>query len=190
MELDNFRDALAPHGGRPKIGLALSGGGARGFAQIGVLQALEELGVRPDVIAGTSIGGVVGGLYACGYSPQELKQIVMRIDWGELFRDRPRRSTLFSTQKEGNESHFLSIRFEGLKPDIPLAVTTGQKVSNLFTDLTAAANLKAGFNFDRLPVPFRTLSVDLLSGDTVVFSSGDLAEALRATLGAPLAFVP
>ena len=187
---DNFTEALEKSSRRPKIGLALSGGGARGFAQIGVLQALEEMGVNVDALAGTSIGGVMGGLYACGYRPEELKRIVMGIDWGELFRDRPARSTLFSTQKEGNESHFLSIRFQGMKPDIPLAVTTGQKVSNLFTDLTAAANLKAGFDFDRLPVPFRTLSVDLLSGDPVVFSSGDLAEALRATLGAPLAFVP
>ncbi|MCI0330569.1 MAG: patatin-like phospholipase family protein [candidate division Zixibacteria bacterium] len=188
--VDNFREVLDGRSRGPKVGLALSGGGARGFAQIGVLRALEEMGVRVDAVAGTSIGGVIGGLYACGYSPQELERIVMGIDWGELFRDRPRRSTLFSTQKEGNESHFLSIRFEGLKPDIPLAVTSGQKVSNLFTDLTAAVNLKAGFDFDRLPVPFRTLSVDLLSGDTVIFSSGDLAEALRATLGAPLAFVP
>jgi len=190
VSFDNFREILSRPSPQPRIGLALSGGGARGFAQIGVLKALEELGVKVDGLAGTSIGGVVGGLYACGYTPQELERIVMGIDWEELFRDRPRRSTLFSTQKEGNESHFLSIRFKGLKPDIPLAVTTGQKVSNLFTDLTAAANLKAGFDFDRLPVPFRTLSVDLLSGDPVVFSSGDLAEALRATLGAPLAFVP
>ncbi len=187
---ENFHQVLSGSSQQPKIGLALSGGGARGFAQIGVLKTLKELGVKVDAIAGTSIGGVVGGLYACGYSPQELERIVTGIDWGELFRDRPRRSTLFSTQKEGNESHFLSIRFEGLKPDIPLAVTSGQKVSNLFTDLTAAANLKAGFNFDHLPVPFRTLSVDLLSGDSVIFSSGDLAVALRATLGAPLAFVP
>lgn len=187
---ENFHEVLSGSSQRPKIGLALSGGGARGFAQIGVMKALEELGVQVDAVAGTSIGGVVGGLYACGYTPQELERIVMGIDWGELFHDRPRRSTLFSTQKEGNESHFLSIRFKGLKPDIPLAVTSGQKVSNLFTDLTAAANLRTGFDFDRLPVPFRTLSVDLLSGDTVVFSSGDLAEALRATLGAPLAFVP
>ncbi len=190
VDLENFREALAGSSERPRIGLALSGGGARGFAQIGVLKALEELGVTVDALAGRSIGGVVGGLYACGYRTEDLERIVTGIDWGELFRDRPGRSTLFSTQKEGNESHFLSLRFEGLKPDIPLAVTTGQKVSNLFTDLTAAASLRAGFNFDRLPVPFRTLSVDLLSGDTVVFSSGDLAEALRATLGAPLAFVP
>ncbi len=187
---DNFREIIEPSGPRTRIGLALSGGGARGFAQIGVLKALEELGVKVDAIAGTSIGGVVGGLYACGYRPEELKQIVMGIDWGELFRDRPPRSTLFSTQKEGNESHFLSIRFEGLRPNIPLAVTSGQKISNLFTNLTAGANLQADFNFERLPIPFRTVAVDLVSGEPVVFSSGDLAEALRATLGAPLAFSP
>lgn len=170
--------------------LALSGGGARGLAQIGVLKALEDMGVRVDAIAGTSIGGVVGGLYACGYSPVELKGIVSSIDWEELFRDRPRRSSLFSTQKEGNESHLLSIRFEGFKPAIPLAVLSGQKLSNLFSDLTAAANLKAGFDFDRLKIPFRTVAVDLVTGEPVIFSSGDLAEALRATLGAPLAFAP
>ncbi len=187
---DNFREVLENRTKRPKIGLALSGGGARGFAQIGVLQALEELGIQVDAIAGTSIGGVVGGLYACSYSPQELKRIVTGIDWGELFRDRPRRSTLFSTQKEGNESHFLSLRFEGLKPELPLAVTSGQKVSNLFTNLTASANLQAEFNFDRLLVRFRAVAVDLVSGEPVIFSSGDLAEALRATLGAPLAFSP
>lgn len=188
--LDNYREVLNGGSRRPKIGLALSGGGARGFAQIGVLKALDELGVKVDAIAGTSIGGVVGGLYACGYRPQELAQIVGGIDWGELFRDRPRRNTLFSTQKEGNESHFLTIRFEGLRPEIPLAVTSGQKISNLFTNLTAGANLKAGFRFDSLAVPFRTVAVDLVTGQPVIFSSGDLAEALRATLGAPLAFSP
>lgn len=187
---ENFHEVLSGRSQRPKIGLALSGGGARGFAQIGVMRALEELGVQMDAVAGSSIGGVMGGLYACGYSPKQLEEIVTGIDWGDLFRDRPRRSSLFSTQKEGNESHFLSIRFEGLRPDIPLAVISGQKISSLFINLTAAASLKADFNFDRLCVPFRTVAVDLISGEMVVFSSGDLAEALRATLGAPLAFSP
>ncbi len=190
LTLHNFQEALSARPEQPRIALALSGGGARGLAQIGVLKALEDMGVRVDAIAGTSIGGVVGGLYACGYSPEELKGIVSSIDWEELFRDRPRRSSLFSTQKEGNESHLLSIRFEGFKPAIPLAVLSGQKLSNLFSDLTAAANLKAGFDFDRLKIPFRTVAVDLVTGEPVILSSGDLAEALRATLGAPLAFAP
>jgi len=190
ITLDNFKEILAERPGQPKVGLALSGGGARGLAQIGALAALEEIGVKVDAVAGTSIGGVIGGLYACGYRPNELERIITGIDWGEIFRDQPRRSSLFSTQKEGNENYFLSIRFEGLKPAIPLAVTSGQKLSNLFSDLTAAANLKAGFDFSKLPIPFRTLAVDLVSGDTVVFATGDLAEALRATLSAPLVFTP
>jgi len=173
-----------------KVGLALSGGGARGFSQIGILKVLEKENIPIDFIAGTSMGGIVGGLYACGYSAQELEELALRIDWMDLLSDTPPRLSLLLSQREERERSFVKVRFDGLKPYIPQALTSGQKVSNLLTDLTMSANFLARSDFDRLKIPFRSVTTDLVSGKEVVLKSGDLAEALRATMAVPLAFTP
>ncbi|UCE17566.1 MAG: BamA/TamA family outer membrane protein [Gemmatimonadota bacterium] len=175
---------------RPKVGLALSGGGARGLAHIGVLKALEEAGIQVDMIAGTSMGSIVGGLYAAGYSAEELERLALNIDWADLFVDTPARTDLFLGQKQEKAKHFLQIRFAGFQPYIPPAYTAGQKLSNLLTSLTLEANYRSGGDFDRLNIPFRTVTTDLVSGDKVVLSRGDLGEALRASLTVPLLFTP
>lgn len=175
---------------RPKVGLALSGGGARGLAHIGVLKALERAGIPVDMIAGTSMGSIIGGLHAAGYSADELEQLALNTDWIDLFVDTPPRTDLFLGQKQEKAKHFLQIRFSGLQPHIPTAYTAGQKLSNLLTSLTLEANFRSESDFDRLNIPFRTVTTDLVSGDKVVLSKGDLGEALRASLTIPLLFTP
>jgi NTE family protein len=175
---------------KPKIGLALSGGGARGLAHIGVLKALEEAGIQIDMIAGTSMGSIVGGLYAAGYTADELTQLAQSIDWTDLFIDTPPRTDLFIGQKQEKAKHFLQIRFSDWKPYLPPAYTAGQKLSNLLTNLTLEANYRSGGNFDQLNIPFRTVTTDLVSGEKVVLSEGHLGEALRASLTIPLLFTP
>jgi NTE family protein len=181
---------------RPKIGLALSGGGARGLTQIGILKVLEKENIPIDYIAGTSMGGVIGGLYAAGYSAQKLERIVLEIDWNDLFSDTPPRLSLFLSQREEGEGSLFQFRLDGWKPYIPTALTSGQKLSNLFTNLIMQASFSSKWfaepqsNFDDLKIPFRAVTTDLVSGEEVVLDSGDLAQALRATMSVPLAFSP
>ncbi|MCK4224138.1 MAG: patatin-like phospholipase family protein, partial [candidate division Zixibacteria bacterium] len=120
---------------RPKIGLALSGGGARGLSQIGILKVFEKENIPIDYIAGTSMGGIIGGLYAAGYSARELERIVSKIDWIDLLSDTPPRLSLFLSQREESEGSLFQFRLDGWKPYIPTALTSGQKLSNLFTNL-------------------------------------------------------
>ncbi|UCD94905.1 MAG: BamA/TamA family outer membrane protein [Candidatus Zixiibacteriota bacterium] len=171
-----------------KIGLALSGGGARGLAQVGILKAFEESGIKIGAVAGTSIGGIVGGLYAAGYDAEELESIVKSINFGELFRNRPERTSMLPTQRPEKERFLVSIRFDGFKPYIPQALTTGQKLTDLLTRLTLKANYVSGGNFDRLKIPFRAVTTDIVSGGKVVLSKGNLADAMRSTMAFPLAF--
>jgi NTE family protein len=175
---------------RPRVGLALSGGGSRGLFQIGVLLALEEHGVPVDFIAGTSMGSIVGGLYAAGYSAQQLREIVKDIQWEDITVDTPPRTNLFVAQRLERERAFLQVRFRGWKPYIPPAITAGQKMLDLLTDLTMRANYRAGAGFDHLRIPFRALAVDLYAGREVAIADGDLAEALRASTAVPLIFAP
>jgi NTE family protein len=184
---------------RPKVGLALSGGGARGLAQIGILKVLERENIPIDYVAGTSMGGIIGGLYAVGYSASELEGIVQKIDWNDLLSDTPSRLSLFLSQREESEGSLFQFRLDGLKLYTPLALTSGQKLSNLFTNLIPP-RAKASFssewfaqsqsNFYDLKIPFCAVTTDLVTGERVVLDSGDLAQALRATMAVPLAFNP
>ncbi|MDP2960222.1 MAG: patatin-like phospholipase family protein, partial [candidate division Zixibacteria bacterium] len=173
-----------------KIGLALAGGGSKGLAQIGILKVFEKEKIPVDFIAGTSMGGVIGGLYACGYSAEEIKKLVLEINWQDLFSDTPPRLSLLLSQREESEKYLFQVYFEGLKPSIPKALTSGQKLTNLFTQLTMQANFEAGSDFDKLKIPFRAVTTDLVSGQEIVLGKGDLSEALRATLDIPLIFTP
>lgn len=172
------------------VALALSGGGARGFATIGVLQALEEEHLEPDLIVGTSIGAVLGGLYAAGYSSTELRTIALNTEWNKIFLDRPSRRNLFLAQKETNSRHILSLRFRGWSPEVPNALTNGQRLSDLLFDLVHRAPYQPWPSFDDLRIPFRAVATDLITGKPVVFESGDLAEAMRASISLPLVFTP
>jgi NTE family protein len=180
----------ADAGARPRIGLVLSGGGARGLAHVGVLKVLEEHRVPVDAIAGTSMGAVIGGLYASGMTPAEIEALVSTLDWNEAFRDRsPRRDMNFRRKQDDRE--FL-VRFPlGVKSGdfrVPRGLIQGQKLTQVLRRETIRV---AGVtDFDRLPVPFRAIATDLETGERMVLADGDLTEALRASMSAPGVFAP
>jgi NTE family protein len=171
-----------------RLGLALSGGGARGLAQVGVIKALEEAGLQIEAIAGTSIGGIIGGLYASGLSADSLEKIIKSINFPSLFSDRPSRTSLFLTQRPEKERYLLSVRFAGFMPYIPRGLTAGQKLTDLISRLTLKANYTSGGSFMKMSIPFRAVTTDIVSGKEVIIESGNLADAMRSTMAFPLAF--
>ncbi|HZY10694.1 MAG TPA: patatin-like phospholipase family protein [Bacteroidota bacterium] len=177
---------------RPKVGLVLSGGGARGLAQIGVLRVLEKNQIPIDVIVGNSLGSVLGGLYASGYSTTQLESIAVNTDWGELlsFSEETKRQDLFIGQKRTEQEGFLSIRFEGLEPIVPSSISGGQRLSNFFSYLTLQALYHPNPSFDDLKIPFRAVATDLYSGKRVILDRGSLSEAMRASVTVPLLYSP
>jgi NTE family protein len=178
----------APH--RPRIGLVLSGGGARGAAHIGVLEVLDQLHVPIDAIAGTSMGAVVGGLYASGLSANEIATVANSLNWQDAFRDRPPRTELTYRRKEEDESFLVNFPL-GVRDwafQLPKGLIKGQSLEMLLRRLTLPVATIS--SFDDLPTRFRAVATDLASGDSVVMKSGDLASAMRASLSAPGLFVP
>ena len=147
---------------RPKIGLVLSGGGAKGLAHIGTLKLLDELEIPIDCIVGTSIGGILGALYAIGYSGNEIENIVDNLDWDELFTDKPARSLLPYFEKKESGKFQFDLSLKKWTPTAPSGLIHGQKLSLLFANLVSPyAGVK---DFDHLPIPFRCLAVDLVTG--------------------------
>jgi len=181
---------VAAAAARPRIGLVLSGGGARGTAHIGVLKALEELHVPIDAIAGTSMGAVVGGLYASGMSGREIEQLLTTVDWQDAFRDKPRRAELAFRRKRDDEDFLVNVPlgFRGRRLIIPNGLIAGQKLTQILRQATLPVAAVA--DFDRLPTPLRIVATDLESGAAAVLSSGDLTSAMRASMSAPGIFAP
>jgi NTE family protein len=174
---------------RPKIGIAFSGGGARGIAHIGVLQALEELKIPIDYIAGTSMGSIVGGLYASGLSSQELAKAVKQIDWQSIFNLKSDRNQLSYREKQ-NQRRFFQLEF-GLDKDYSLTSSAGlvggQNLLLALKRLTRGVRLK---NFSQLPIPFKAVATDINTAKPFVLEKGDLALTLRASMAVPFAFSP
>lgn len=168
---------------KPVVSLALSGGGARGLSQIGVLKAMIENQIEPDIIVGTSMGGIVGGLFSAGYSVNQLEQIALNTDWNDLLtlNNRNTRRDLFVEQKLIQDRSFLTLRLDGMSPIIPTSFNDGQKLSNYLNILTFEAPLSSDESFDRLKAKFRAVCTNLISGDIVVLTSGSLSKALRAS---------
>ncbi len=173
---------------RPKVGLVLSGGGALGFAHIGALRLIDSLGIPIDYIAGTSFGGLLGGLYAVGYRSDSLQRIVEDVEWSELFNDTPRRSILPYSEKKYSGRYYVRLPLKGFTPTPPSGAIAGQKISLLFNRLTR--HYSDVVDFDSLPIPFRCVGVDLLTGNEVVIDRGPLSRAMRATMAIPSAFTP
>lgn len=172
----------------PKIGLVLSGGGARGFAHIGVIKVLEEAGIDVDFIGGTSMGSIVGGLYAMGYSIYEIEEIALTQDWEYILNDRVNRSDLGFYEKQSSERYVLSLALSGRKISIPPGLAYGQNVTQLLTKLTNPAFQSVDFN--DLDKPFLCMATDLLSGQAIKLDTGNLALAMRASMSVPSAFAP
>ena len=174
---------------RARIGVALEGGGALGLAHIGVLQWFEEHHIPVDYLAGTSMGGLVGGLYATGKSPAALKKLIEGVDWDRLLGDRTPYEDLSYRRKEDQRAYPNSLIF-GLRNglSLPAGLIAGHQIS-LLIDRETLPYFDVS-SFDALPVPFRCVATDLVSGQQVVFDQGPLAEALRATMSLPGVFTP
>jgi NTE family protein len=175
---------------RPRICLVLSGGGARGMAHIGVLKVLEQLKVPIDCIAGTSVGAVVGGLYASGMTADEIDATMRSVDWQEAFRDAPPRRDLAFRRKQDDRNFLVRLPL-GLKHGrilLPKGFIQGEKLQETLRKLTL--RFAADTDFDRLPTPFRAVATDLVTGDAVLMDRGDLAIAMRASMSAPGVFAP
>jgi NTE family protein len=184
------RDASADCGpaspGRPRVGLVLSGGGARGLAHIGFLSVLEEAGIRVDCVAGTSMGAAFGALWASGHSSASIEEIVRSIDWQQVFSGRRERALIPLSRRIDDVPSALSIGFEGAHVHLPPARESDYRLNRLLFKLLAAPGLRAGGDFDRLPVPFRTVATDLASAEPVVLSRGSLPRAVRASMSTPV----
>lgn len=182
---------LASEAPRPKVGLVLSGGAARGLAHIGVLKALEEQGIRIDAIAGTSMGAVVGGLYASGYKVDELEKLALSIDWQAALSDAPPREDVPFRRKQDDRDFLvkqkLSFRDDG-SLGLPLGVIQGQNLALLLESLLAHTSDTR--DFDKLPIPFRAVTTDIANGEKVVFRKGHLPQVIRASMSIPAVFAP
>ena len=176
---------------RPKVGLVLSGGAARGLAHIGVLKALEEQGIKIDAIAGTSMGAVVGGLYASGYKIDELEKLALNIDWQQALSDAPPREDVPFRRKQDDRDFLvkqkLSFRDDG-SLGMPLGVIQGQNLALLLESLLAHTSDTR--DFDKLPIPFRAVATDIANGEKVVFRKGHLPQVIRASMSIPAVFAP
>ena len=176
-------------GDRKKVAVVLGGGGAKGVAHIGVLKVLEEAGIPVDIVTGTSMGAIVGGLYAIGYSPDDIKEMVESQDWQMLLSDKVKRSHLFFPEKEKAERYILSLPFGREKKDRVIdGVIKGQNLQNLFSDLTMGYHDSVDFN--TFQIPFACVAVDMVSGKDYVFHEGSLPLAMRASMAIPAVFTP
>ncbi len=175
---------------RPRIGLVLGGGGARGAAHVGVLRELEKLRVPIDAIAGTSMGAIVGGLYASGMTPAELEDLIASLDWKDSFQDTTDRKHMSFRRKQDDET--FPMRFEmGLRDGevlLPEGLISGHKLSWILREQTL--HVSGVSDFDQLPTPFRAVASDIETGEAYVLSKGDLVLAMRASMSAPGIFSP
>lgn len=183
----SFATATATH---PRVGLVLSGGGARGLAHVGVLKVLERERIPVDVIAGTSMGAIVGGLYASGLDAADIEREVARLDWGAVFAVRVDRQDLSQRRKEQDfeVSPVLEVGVGGDGLKAPLGAVSSRLLESHLRRLTLAAGQVK--HFDQLPTPFRAVATDMETGQAVVLSEGDLATALRSSMSVPGVFAP
>jgi NTE family protein len=173
---------------RPKVGLVLSGGGAKGFAHIGVLKVLEEAGVKIDYIGGTSMGAVIGGLYASGYNATQIDSIFQATNFNELINDFIPRSSKNFYEKRNDELYALVLPFTKFKVGIPEALSKGMYNFNLLSRLTR--NVRHIRDFNKLPIPFLCIATDIETGEQVVLDKGNLAQAIIASAAFPSLFSP
>lgn len=173
---------------RPKIGLVLSGGGAKGFAHIGVLKVLEEAGVKIDYIGGTSMGAVIGGLYASGYNASQIDSIFQATDFNELINDFIPRSSKNFYERKNDELYALVLPFNKMKIGIPEALSKGMYNYNLLSRITR--NVRNIKDFNKLPIPFLCIGTNIENGEEVLLNKGNLAQAMIASSAFPSLFSP
>ena len=177
---------FAPH--RPKVGVVLSGGGAKGFAHIGALRVIEEAGIPIDYIAGTSMGSIIGGLYAVGYDPDMMQKLCTEQNWDLIIKDQiPRK--FMPLDKRINERHYLmTVPYKNGKLKLKRSMIDGMYVNMLLTRLMMPAYKER--DFSKLPVPFLCVATDMITADPVEFTSGSLAQSIRSSMSIPFLFEP
>lgn len=174
---------------RPRVALVLSGGGAKGAAHVGVLEVLERLRVPVDMVVGTSMGAIVGGMYAAGYSPAEMEQLLEEMDWRSIFSDRPSPPEQSFRQKQNREEFgYLEVGLGLDGFDLPSGFITGQRLAFRLKSLLLHTNEIT--DFDELRLPFRAVAADLETGEPVVLGEGSLVDAMRASMSVPGVFAP
>lgn len=174
---------------RKKVGVVLSGGGAKGMAHIKALKVIEEAGIPIDYIVGTSMGSIIGGLYAIGYTPEQLDSMVRKQNWTFLLSDRIKRSSMSLTERERSSKFVLSLPFSKNPKDVVSGgLIKGQNLANLFSDLTVGYH--DSINFNKLPVSFACVAANVVNGEQIVFRDGVLSTAMRASMAIPGVFTP
>lgn len=183
-----LHNTLFAQNAQPKIGLVLSGGGARGLAHISLLKALDSLNVKVDYIAGTSIGSIIGGLYAMGYSGKQIEQIAYEQNWNSLFENHVNLKSVTIEEKKEYSRYAVSLPIKKGQISLPEGVNNGQALTNTLTELFSPAYRIQ--DFDSLPIPFHCIATDIVMGEAVVLKSGNLGEAIRASMALPTFFPP
>ena len=184
---------------RLKVGLVLGGGGAKGASHIGVLKYIEDMGIPVDYVAGTSMGSIIGGFYAMGYSPEELTQIISGINWSEYIGNKIDRPCMSEETKKRNSTLLLQVPFshESLFDNdpnstfisqLPSAYVNNSSLINLFNNLCVGYQEEMDFN--NLPIPFACVATDMITGNEVVLRSGSVPTAMRASMAIPGVFSP
>ncbi|WP_426431651.1 patatin-like phospholipase family protein [Winogradskyella sp. HB-48] len=188
LVLLSFSTLNAQEKEEPKVGLVLSGGGAKGFAHIGALKVIDSLGIKIDYIAGTSMGAIIGSLYATGYSGQQLEDLFNTVDFDELINDEFPRKTKSFYERENSEKYAVTLPFEGFKINLPSGLSRGQNVYNLLYQLLLPVNQVR--DFENLPIPFFCMATNIETGESLILDKGRLAEAVTASGALPSIFQP
>lgn len=171
---------------RPKVGYVLSGGGAKGMAHVGVLKVLEEVGLEPDYITGTSMGSIMGGLYAIGFKADDVDQLINTVDWSTVLTNEIPSDKVLMPLKHEYTHFMMEMPIYRGKAELPAGLIEGQKLSSLFSELTWK---QAGVDdFNEFPYPYACIGTDILRGDKVLMNSGDLSSAMRASMAIPSVF--
>ena len=174
---------------RPKVGLVLSGGGAKGFAHVGVLRELEKRGIPIDYITGTSMGSIVGAMYSIGYTPDEIEEIIVSTDWTELFKDIPDRKDIPLEERVSSERYSASVAYDNeFNVYFPKGLKQGQRMYLKLKELLGSGPETKSFS--DLPIPLRIIATDLDSGTATTFTQGDLAKVVNASIAIPTLFEP
>ena len=184
---------------RPKVGLVLSGGGAKGAAHIGVLKYIEEAGIPIDYIAGTSMGSIVGGMYALGYTSDEILEIISAVDWDRLISNQVERRKISYSSKSESSTQLVNVPFSvgtdqeelqsrSFKNSLPTGIVSGDNLINLFNSLSVGYS--DPIDFDELPIPFLCIATNVVNGEADVLDNGVFAKSLRASMAIPVLFDP
>ncbi|MBW6479396.1 MAG: patatin-like phospholipase family protein [Bacteroidales bacterium] len=170
----------------PRVGLTLSGGGAKGLAHVGVLHIIDSLGIKIDYVTGTSMGSIVGGMYAAGYTASELEEIALTLDWPSLFSSRSNLTYTHPGKREDFGRYIVELPIENRSIKFPSGAIEGQQMWNVLSDIFF--NVRNINDFNNFPIPFACVATDVITGDTVILNSGDIVAALRASMAIPSVF--